>query len=54
MQPDAVGEAVRLARNDEQDIAAVRLVREGWVRPPATVDHDLVTGAETHGPRAGA
>ena len=47
VQPDAIGEAVRLARNDEQDIESVRLVREGWVRPPATVDHDLVTGAET-------
>ena len=25
----------------------MRLVREGWVRPPATVDHDLGTGVET-------
>ena len=46
VEPDAVGESVALARNDEQDLRAVRLVREGWVRPPVTVDHDLVTGAE--------
>ena len=46
VEPDAVGESVALARNDEQDVRAVRLVREGWVRPPVTVDHDLVTGAE--------
>jgi oligopeptidase B len=44
--PDAVGESVRLGRNDEQDVPAVRLVREGWVRPPAAIDHDLATGAE--------
>ena len=47
IEPDAAGEVVQLARNDEQDLTAVRIVREGWVRPPATVDHDLATGAET-------
>jgi oligopeptidase B len=47
VEPDAPGEVVRLADNDEQDVRAVRLVREGWVRPPAEVDHDLATGAET-------
>ncbi len=47
VEPDAVGEVVRLGRNDEQDLRSVRLVREGWVRPPATVDHDLATGTET-------
>jgi oligopeptidase B len=47
VEPHAVGESVRLARNDEADPRRVRLVREGWVRPPATVDLDLVTGAET-------
>jgi oligopeptidase B len=46
VEPDAVGESVALARNDEQDLRAVRLVREGWVRPPVTVDHDLDTGTE--------
>ncbi|HEY4315508.1 MAG TPA: oligopeptidase B, partial [Actinomycetes bacterium] len=46
VEPDALGEVVRLADNDEQDVRAVRLVREGWVRPPAEVDHDLATGAE--------
>ena len=33
VEPDAVGESVRLARNDEADPRRVRLVREGWVRP---------------------
>jgi oligopeptidase B len=47
VEPDAVGEVVRLADNHEQDVRAVRLVREGWVRPPAEVDHELATGAET-------
>ncbi len=44
--PDTVGEQVRLARNEDPAVTAVRLVREGWVRPPVTVDHDLASGAE--------
>lgn len=47
VEPEAVGETVRLAEMHEQDVSAVRLVREGWVRPPVEVDHDLVTGDET-------
>jgi oligopeptidase B len=47
VEPHAVGETVHLGRNEEYDVAHVRLVREGWVRPPADVDHDLVTGDET-------
>jgi oligopeptidase B len=47
VEPDAAGEVVRLGDNDDVDAAAVRLVREGWVRPPSEWEHDLVTGAET-------
>ena len=46
LEPDGPGETVRLGRNEEVDAPACRLVREGWVRPPADVDHDLATGAE--------
>jgi oligopeptidase B len=45
--PDAGGEVVQLGRNEEYDVARVRLVREGWVRPRADLDHDLATGQET-------
>jgi oligopeptidase B len=45
--PDGVGEAVRLGRNEEYDVAAPRLVREGWVRAARDVDVDLDTGIET-------
>ena len=44
---DGAGETVRLGRTEECDVPAVRIVREGWVRPPADIDHDLVTGAES-------
>ena len=47
VDPDATGEVVRLGDNDDIDAVAVRLVREGWVRPPSEVAHDLATGAET-------
>ncbi len=47
VEPDQPGEVVRLGDNDDVGAASVRLVREGWVRPPAEVDHDLLTGAET-------
>jgi oligopeptidase B len=47
VEPTAAGESVRLGRNEEQDVRAVQLVREGWVRPPEVVRHDLATGAET-------
>ena len=46
VEPDGPGEVVRVGDNDEPDARSVRLVREGWVRPPAEVDHDLTTGAE--------
>ncbi len=47
VEPDGVGEVVRPGDNDDVAATAVRLVREGWVRPPTEVDHDLATGAET-------
>lgn len=47
VEPDAEGETVRLARNEEADRPACRIVREGWVRPPAEIDHDLASGEET-------
>jgi oligopeptidase B len=47
IEPDGPGEVVRLGDNDEIDATSVRLVREGWVRPPSDVDHDLAGGAET-------
>jgi oligopeptidase B len=47
VEPGDAGESVRLGRNEECDVTAVRIVREGWVRPPADVDLDLATGAET-------
>ena len=54
VQPDAAGESVRAgAQRRAGHRGRSGVVREGWVRPPATVDHDLVTGAETRGPRAG-
>ena len=45
--PGGPGEVVRLAEMHEQDVNAIRLVREGWIRSPVEVDHDLATGAET-------
>ena len=45
--PDGVGEAVRLGRNEEYDVAAPRVVREGWVRPARDLDVDLGSGVET-------
>ncbi len=47
VEPDAAGESVRLARNTEQDVTSVRLVREGWIRPAVTVDHELGAGDES-------
>ena len=47
VEAEGPGETVRLGRTEESDVPAVRIVREGWVRPPADLDHDLVTGAET-------
>ena len=47
VEPAGPGETVRVGDNDDIGSRAVRLVREGWVRPPATVDHDLGTGVET-------
>jgi oligopeptidase B len=47
VEPDATSEVVRLGDNDDVDAASVRLVREGWVRPPSEVEHDLATGTET-------
>ncbi len=47
VESDGPGETVRLGRTEECDVPAVRIVREGWVRPPADIDHDLVTGTET-------
>jgi oligopeptidase B len=47
VEPDATGELLRLGDNDDVDATSVRLVREGWVRPPSEVEHDLATGAET-------
>lgn len=46
VEPEGPGETVRVGRCEESDVSAVRIVREGWVRPPADVDHDLATGAE--------
>ena len=53
LEPAGAGESVALGRTDEADVPAFRVVREGWVRPPIHLDHDLVTGEETRGPRAG-
>jgi oligopeptidase B len=47
VEPARPGETVRVGDNDDIGSPTVRLVREGWVRPPATVDHDLGTGVET-------
>ena len=47
VEPDGPGEVVRVGDNDDVDATSVRLVREGWVRPPSEVDHDLATGVET-------
>ncbi|MDQ1627139.1 MAG: oligopeptidase [Actinomycetota bacterium] len=47
MRPEAPGEVVRLGRNEVYDVAAARVVREGWVRPAVDIDHDLRTGHET-------
>ena len=47
LEPDGPGEAVRPGDNDDVTATSVRLSREGWVRPPVEVDHDLATGAET-------
>ena len=46
VRPDAAGEDVQLGRNEEYDIAAVRIVREGWVRPSSDIDHSLADGHE--------
>jgi oligopeptidase B len=46
VRPDAPGEDVALGHNEEYDVAAVRLVREGWVRPPCDIDHSLADGRE--------
>jgi oligopeptidase B len=45
--PDAPGEDVGLGSNEEYDVTAVRVVREGWVRPPSDIDHSLTDGQET-------
>ena len=49
--PAAPGEQVRIARPTSDASTpgdtAVRLVREGFVRPPLTVHHDMITGSET-------
>jgi oligopeptidase B len=47
LEPAGAGESVALGRTDEADVPAFRVVREGWVRPPIHLDHDLVTGEET-------
>jgi len=47
VEPAGPGQVVQIGHNDDVGSPSVRLVREGWVRPPATVDHDLGTGVET-------
>jgi oligopeptidase B len=47
VRPDGAGENVELGRNEEYDVAAVRLVREGWVRPRTDLDHSLADGHES-------
>jgi oligopeptidase B len=47
VEPDGPGEVVHVGPNDDIGSSSVRLVREGWVRPPTAVDHDLGTGLET-------
>jgi oligopeptidase B len=47
LEPDGPGETIALGRTDEWDVPAFRVVREGWVRPPADLDHDLASGEET-------
>ena len=44
---DGPGEDVSLGRNEEYDVAAVRLVREGWVRPTTDIDHTFADGEES-------
>jgi oligopeptidase B len=44
---DGPGEDVSLGRNEEYDVAAVRLVREGWVRPTTDIDHSFADGEES-------
>ena len=46
VEPDAVGEVVRLADNDEQDVRCSPPRPRGLGPPAAEVDHDLATGAE--------
>jgi oligopeptidase B len=48
VRPDIPGEDISLGRNEEYDVAAVRVVREGWVRPPGDFDHSLADGHESH------
>ena len=47
LRPDGPGEDVQLGRNEEYDVAAVRVVREGWVRPPSDLDHSFADGHES-------
>jgi oligopeptidase B len=47
VRPDGPGEDVSVGRNEEYDVAAVRLVREGWVRPAADIDHAFSDGEES-------
>jgi oligopeptidase B len=47
VRPAADGEDIALGRNEEYDVAAVRVVREGWVRPASDLDHSLADGQET-------
>lgn len=47
VEPAATGETVELGRTEEWDVTAFRVVREGWVRPPAHFEHDLASGEET-------
>jgi oligopeptidase B len=44
---DGPGEDVSLGRNEEYDVAGVRLVREGWVRPTTDIDHSFADGEES-------
>ena len=53
VEPAAGGELVQLARNDEVPApgrvgsSTVRIIREGWVRPPTVLDLELVSGQES-------
>jgi oligopeptidase B len=47
VRPDGPGEDVSVGRNEEYDVAAVRLVREGWVRPAADIDQAFSDGEES-------